>query len=50
MEEDLTNESFYAAIRRLYENKERYRKNMEKAGGSDPLQTLLSIIQDTARR
>ncbi|WKA47653.1 undecaprenyldiphospho-muramoylpentapeptide beta-N-acetylglucosaminyltransferase [Geobacillus zalihae] len=50
MEEDLTNESLQAAIHRLYENKDRYRKNMEKAGASDPLQTLLAIIQDTARR
>lgn len=49
MEEDLTNEALQAAIHRLYENKDRYQKNMEKAGASDPLQTLLAIIQDTAR-
>lgn len=49
MEEDLTNESFQAAIHRLYKHKDRYKKNMEQSGSSDPLQTLLAVIQDTAR-
>ncbi|AGT30633.1 UDP-diphospho-muramoylpentapeptide beta-N- acetylglucosaminyltransferase [Geobacillus genomosp. 3] len=50
MEEDLTNESLHTAIRRLYENKDRYQKNMEKTNTSDPLQTLLAVIHDTAAR
>jgi UDP-N-acetylglucosamine--N-acetylmuramyl-(pentapeptide) pyrophosphoryl-undecaprenol N-acetylglucosamine transferase len=49
MEEEVTNESLPAAIHRLYENKDRYKKNMEKSGSSDPLQTLLALIQNTAR-
>ncbi|WP_061912479.1 undecaprenyldiphospho-muramoylpentapeptide beta-N-acetylglucosaminyltransferase [Geobacillus icigianus] len=49
MEEDLTDESLPAAIRRLYENRDRYRQNMERSGNNDPLQTLLSVIEDTAR-
>ena len=49
MEEDLTNESLQSAIYHLYQNKDRYRQNMDRSDAGDALQKLLTLIEEARK-
>jgi UDP-N-acetylglucosamine--N-acetylmuramyl-(pentapeptide) pyrophosphoryl-undecaprenol N-acetylglucosamine transferase len=49
MEENLTNESLRNAIYHLYQNKDRYRQNMDRSDAGDALQKLLELIHESSK-